>query len=73
MPEREGLEMIKELRRNYPQVRIIAMSGGGRNGTINCLEVARAFGAQRLLEKPFSHHEILDAVRDVLGARLHSR
>jgi CheY-like chemotaxis protein len=68
MPEKEGLEMIRELRRDYPQARIIAMSGGGRTGTMNCLEVARAFGAQQVLEKPFLHQEMLEAIRGVLAA-----
>jgi CheY-like chemotaxis protein len=67
MPEKEGLVMIRELRRDYPQAKIIAMSGGGRTGTMNCLEVARAFGAQQVLEKPFPHQEILEAIRGVLG------
>jgi CheY-like chemotaxis protein len=67
MPEKEGLEMIRELRKDYPQAKIIAMSGGGRTGTMNCLEVARAFGAQQVLEKPFPHQEILEAIRRVLG------
>ncbi|HXI93224.1 MAG TPA: response regulator [Blastocatellia bacterium] len=67
MPEKEGLEMIRELRKDYPQVKIIAMSGGGRTGTMNCLEVARAFGAQQVLEKPFTHQEMLEAIRRVLG------
>ena len=67
MPEKEGLEMIRELRKDYPQVKIIAMSGGGRTGTMNCLEVARAFGAQQVLEKPFPHQEMLEAIRRVLG------
>jgi CheY-like chemotaxis protein len=67
MPEKEGLEMIREIRRDHPQARIIAMSGGGRTGNINCLEVARALGAQSVLEKPFSHQEVLEAVRKVLA------
>jgi CheY-like chemotaxis protein len=66
MPEKEGLEMIREFRRDYPQAKIIAMSGGGRKGTINCLDVARMFGAQQVLEKPFSHQEILQAVHALL-------
>ena len=53
--------------KDYPQAKIIAMSGGGRTGTMNCLEVARAFGAQQVLEKPFPHQEILEAIRAVLG------
>lgn len=68
MPDKEGLETIRELRHSNPDVRIIAMSGGGRNGFVNYLKVARAFGARLILDKPFSHQEILDAVRDVLAA-----
>ena len=67
MPEKEGLEIIRELRKDYPLAKIIAMSGGGRTGTMNCLEVARAFGAQQVLEKPFPHQEMLEAIRRVLG------
>ena len=70
MPEKEGLEMIREFRRDHPQARIIAMSGGGRTGHINCLEVARALGAQSVLEKPFSHQQVLEAVREVLGRQV---
>jgi CheY-like chemotaxis protein len=69
MPEKEGLEMIRELRRDYPMAKIIAMSGGGRNRAIDCLAVARALGAQRVLKKPFSHSEILEAIRKTLEER----
>ena len=68
MPGKEGLEIIRELRKDYPQVKIIAMSGGGRTGPMNYLKVAKAFGAQEVLEKPFPHREILDAIRRVLAA-----
>lgn len=67
MPGKEGLEMIREFRKDHPEAKIIAMSGGGRRGNINCLEVAKAFGAKRVLDKPFSHQEVLDAVSDVLA------
>ena len=68
MPGKEGLEIIRELGKGYPLVKIIAMSGGGRTGTTDYLKVARAFGAQEVLEKPFPHHEILDAIRRVPAA-----
>src|SRR5687767_14027836 len=46
MPDKEGLETILELRRIYPDVKIIAMSGGGRTGGgQGYLELARKFGA----------------------------
>lgn len=69
MPEKDGLEMIIELRRMDPAVKIIAMSGGGRTlgpGQLY-LESARLFGAHRLLSKPFTAAALLKAVSDLLG------
>lgn len=62
MPEKEGLETIMTLKRESPQVKIIAMSGGGRAGNLNFLEIARRLGAQLTLEKPFELQEMLAAV-----------
>ena len=66
MPEKEGLEMIVEIRKLHSEVKIIAMSGGGRGSPQNYLKMAKAFGAQLVLAKPFSHCEILDAISQVL-------
>jgi DNA-binding response OmpR family regulator len=66
MPEKEGLEMIVEMKRLHAEVRIIAMSGGGRGSSQNYLKMAKAFGALVVLAKPFSHHEILGAITQVL-------
>jgi DNA-binding response OmpR family regulator len=66
MPEKEGLEMIVELKRLSSEVKIIAMSGGGRGGAQDYLTMAKALGAQRVLAKPFSHAEILEAVNQAL-------
>ena len=66
MPEKEGLETIIDLRREFPAVKIIAISGGGRTGNLNFLEVAKRLGAQRTLQKPFELQEMLAAVRDLL-------
>jgi CheY-like chemotaxis protein len=65
MPEREGVETISALRQLNPQVRIIAMSGGGQTGRMNFLQVAAVLGAQRTLHKPFNRHTLLEAVRDL--------
>ena len=68
MPEKEGLEMIAEIKRLYPGVKIIAISGGGRTGsTHNFLKIAKSLGAQRTLAKPFLHHEMLEAITQVLA------
>jgi CheY-like chemotaxis protein len=66
MPEKEGLEMIVEFKRLYSDAKIIAISGGGGHGRQSYLKMAAAFGAQRVLAKPFSHAEMLEAVSQVL-------
>ena len=67
MPERDGLEVIKALRAESPQVKIIAVSGGGRTGQIEVLSAAAAFGAARTLLKPFEPRELLKTIRELLG------
>lgn len=67
MPEKEGLETIMELRKSFPEVKIIAISGGGRIGPQSYIEVARALGAQRSFAKPLDRKEFLAAVRDLAG------
>lgn len=66
MPEKEGLETIQDLRREGVQVPVIAMSGGGKIGADSYLSVARAFGADRVLSKPFRSAELLRDIDAVL-------
>ena len=67
MPEKEGIETIMELRRDFPAVKIIAMSGGGKIGPETYLEMAGHLGAGKALAKPFQQAELFDAVRELLG------
>jgi CheY-like chemotaxis protein len=68
MPGSDGVEVIRHIRKKYPELRIIAISGGG-GGTHRdlLLDIARVLGARRTLEKPFTMSALADAVRDVLG------
>ena len=68
MPEKEGLETIMELKHEFPEARILAISGGGREGDDLFLQHARQFGANSILKKPFERHELLDAVAEILGS-----
>jgi two-component system, chemotaxis family, chemotaxis protein CheY len=68
MPETDGLEMIQELRRINPDVRILAISGGGRVDAEEYLSVARKFGAVEVLSKPFTGQELKRAVEAALGS-----
>jgi DNA-binding response OmpR family regulator len=63
MPDKEGLEVIMELRCSDQNVRIIAMSGMGQGRAEEYLGIAQKLGAQLTLSKPFGEQEFLDAVR----------
>lgn len=67
MPEKEGLETIREMKRISSDLKIIAMSGGGKISADNYLETARIFGASRLIEKPFSQKQLLSYVEELAG------
>jgi DNA-binding NtrC family response regulator len=66
MPEKEGLETIREMKKMQSDLKIIAMSGGGKISADNYLETARIFGASMVLEKPFSQNTMVDAVNQLL-------
>ena len=66
MPEKEGLETIIELRQDFPDVKIIAISGGGRIGTKDYLHLAKIFGVQRTFTKPVAREQLLDAITELL-------
>lgn len=65
MPERDGIELIREARKDYPQMRIIAISGGGRVGGQQYLQLAKGMGAHALLPKPFLPRDLCAAVDKV--------
>lgn len=68
MPDKEGLELILEMKKKRPELKIIAMSGGGRISPESYLECARHFGAEKVFQKPFRQKEIISAVKELLSA-----
>jgi CheY-like chemotaxis protein len=67
MPEMDGIETIMELRRHNPHLKIIAVSGGVRDGAGSYLRPAALLGAQRTFTKPVDIRELLEAVSDLLA------
>ena len=68
MPNKEGLEVIRELREHDRTLPIIAMSGGSqRMAPHDVLQVASYLGACKVLLKPFAMNELLSAVDTVLA------
>lgn len=66
MPKRGGLNVIREIRRLRPRAKVIAISGGGKDGKLSFLSTARSFGGVVTLAKPFQHQELLAKVGELL-------
>lgn len=69
MPNQEGTVTIEMLRREFPDVGIIAMSGGLAHDAPLYLKIATALGANRTLKKPFTVETLLEAMQAVLAGR----
>lgn len=67
MPEKEGIETIHDLRQEFPDLPIIAISGGGRAGADVYLDTAAELGADVILQKPFAMAALASAVRQLLA------
>src|SRR5258708_2746533 len=68
MPEADGIETIHKLKTDFPQVKVIAMSGGGRSSSMlaSVLTTTSALGINAFLRKPFDFSTLLQSVRQVL-------
>ena len=66
MPNKDGIGMMIELKKEFPDIKIIAMSGGGLNKPEGYLEGAKKLGANWTLTKPIDREELLRAVKNTL-------
>lgn len=66
MPEKEGLELIFELRRKNPGLKIIAISGGGRFQYEGYLTSAKHLGANMVFQKPLDHKMFMNGISELL-------
>ena len=69
MPEKGGIDIIMDLRRDFPGAKIIAISGGGMCGDVSYLDMALGVGADRAIGKPFVLDDFLEAVEDLLTVK----
>ncbi|HVA14099.1 MAG TPA: response regulator [Stellaceae bacterium] len=68
MPEKEGIETIRDIRGEAPDAKIIAISGGGRIGNTDFLKIARQLGASDVVAKPLDPDHFLEIVKSCLAA-----
>ena len=62
MPDKDGVEVIADIRKGWPHVRVVAMSAGGRVGPSLYLEIARQMGASACLSKPVAPERLKAAL-----------
>lgn len=67
MPQKDGLEVLMELRKSNPTLPVIVMTGGGTLPPAYYLKLARDLGARAVLQKPFSNEQLTDAVAAALA------
>jgi CheY-like chemotaxis protein len=66
MPQQEGIGTIRQILAEFPGTKIIAISGGGRIGNTDFLQIARKLGAIDALPKPFDPDDLLDRISNCL-------
>jgi DNA-binding NtrC family response regulator len=81
MPETDGVNAIMKIRKTHPGVKIIAISGGGgvepaaykptAIKTTAYLGAAQEAGADRIFAKPFDRADVVRAVEELIGRRMH--
>ncbi|HAX92917.1 MAG TPA: response regulator [Bacteroidales bacterium] len=66
MPEEDGLKVIMMMRELKKGIRVIAISGGGKAGPGNYLEMAKALGADAVFSKPFAVNDLVTRIEELL-------
>lgn len=66
MPRKEGIETIRELKKNLPEIKVIAISGGGRTKAGDFLNLAKKLGANASVEKPIDMDRLEQIVAELL-------
>jgi CheY-like chemotaxis protein len=67
MPDMDGLELIREIRKIHPEIKILAISGAGRGGPELYLKLAEHIGADAVLQKPFTPQQLSEKVSGLIA------
>src|SRR3989442_10152349 len=69
MPGQDGILTLRQIRKKFPAVKVIVISGGDSTGLLDLPHDAELLGAVKSLQKPFTAAELIQTVRDVLQRR----
>src|SRR6266540_2027405 len=67
MPGQDGIVTLRQIRKRFPAVKVIVISGGDSSGMLDLRQDAELLGAVKSLRKPFTTREIVESVQAVLG------
>jgi len=67
MPEIDGFELMMEIRKSHPKIKVVAISGGGRLGPNEYLKLANQLGATFTLQKPYKKEELISMIHKILN------
>jgi DNA-binding NtrC family response regulator len=70
MPQRDGVEVLRATKKRWPDLPVIAISGGGWIGATELLSMAERLGADQILQKPVRRDDLISAVDAALQANL---
>lgn len=68
MPDEDGLEIVRKIKKMNPAPKIVAMSGGGRIAATDYLEIARLMGVSATIRKPFKQQELVGLLQQVFSS-----
>lgn len=69
MPGQDGIVTLRQIRKRFPALKVIVISGGDSTGLMDLRQDAELLGAVSTLQKPFNAREIMDKVRDALAGK----
>jgi len=67
MPNKDGVTVIRELKAELPNLKTIAISGGGFNSPQYYLKIADQLGADRVIRKPVDDEDLLQVISELLS------
>ena len=70
MPDRDGLEVVREISAEFPDAKIFAMTSYDSTGSKGYLELAVEYGALRTFQKPFNRDDLLAAIDEALDNQI---
>jgi CheY-like chemotaxis protein len=67
MPGQDGIVTVRRIRKEFPGVKVIVVSGGDSTGQLDLRREAEVLGATASLRKPFASADLFRVIREALA------